>query len=296
MHILLLWLSAQMPAAEWGRLDDLNILRFLFAAQNESKVAFTYMSGSLGYRVGVYDFSWDKVLEVNDGRITPTVAFVIPWDDGFGLINNVGSMLFRISGDGEFVAKQPWQRLEGWQTSFKLVYASPMKKSGLVAVNILDRSSKKYLLGIMDLKHQSMTTLFERRAQSEDFSYYWLPLEDGWLQIIPQKARFDILNAQTYQIEETLHPGREPWKRKKRSSRSGIYAKLVDQPIQTDHTIYFKWLQYRDPYGEPYEELRLKTLALNRKVSQEAPWYMIGAHAGKKLVYSWEDKELRVIP
>lgn len=294
MQMVYLILSLLTQETEVRKLDELSIKRLFFAAQNEQHVAFTYASGGMSFELGIYDFTTDRVVLIRDGRVKLFIAFPVPWQEGFAVLNTVGGTVFFLQADGRLSKKATWTDFEGWELGYKLTYLAPMQGTGKALATIIDKEARQYLLAVINLNQESVEIIYSQAIHNDDLQRYWLPYQDSYISMVPQTEQIDHLGKDDFKSLKTLRIAREVMK-KQRARRGSQYIKLLDQPIQVGEAMYFRWLPYRDPLNSGDDSIEPRTLMLKEAMVKEVDAYVIGAYGGNQLGFVWEDYELKVV-
>ena len=270
-------------------LDELSIKKLGFAGSNGHYVAATY-SASNKLTAFIYDFESGQVKELNDGRIQTLLSYVIPHGTGFALVNKVGGTLFLISPQGAFLERQFWNQYVGWQNDYKLLHLVP--KDGQALATLRDKQGY-LLLAELDISKQSVAVLYRIKEQDPELGHMWVTAGAHLYLAGVQTGRIDRLNPDTFQKLKTLKTAGDPWAKKK-WTRSGKYAWLLSQPVVVGDSIYFRYLRYRDKFGDPLAERQVLTLVISPKGIQEQKTLVLGSWQGKTLNYDWHDSIVTV--
>ncbi len=289
-----LWMILAM-GAEPARieLDELFIGRLFFSAQNEKQVAFSYFERA-AFKFAVFNFVDGKVTLVDDGRFTPMISFPIPWRQGFAVVSTVSGVAYFLGADGAFLEKAQWSGFKGWEQGFKIKFLSPLPSKGQAAATLTSRDRGRFLLAVMDLNTRGFEIIFEKTLKHEDYDVYWVRTTSAWLELIPQTASIQQLDAKTFKAVQRLRQAEEPWQRKT-PRRSGKFSKILDQPLPLGDDLYLKWTQYRDNNLQPLDEPRISTLLLQNRKATVLKHHVLGIQGKKALVFKWEEGELAVI-
>jgi len=271
LFMLLMFQEAPMP------LDELGLSHLFFATQKEDVVLFHGTKpGGVQIPLYLYSFKTKQVREIKDGRIKAMMPHLATDEDGFMLINIVGSVfLDKLNTDGSY---RETIRLDGVippGERIKFVQSTPQ---GLW-VNI--SRTDHIRLAVLDPAQKSLVTLADI-PREEDHARLLFQLEGQTYRITEETGEIVRLNA-AFQPDEVLVRGMDPVE-KKRRSRSRYYG-VLSAPIMGEGFVSLRHVRVRDAFGNLLEEPGPGAVLLTRRGVKNLDYRILGEHAGALLVF-----------